>query len=80
MDTSDAYLTRCPWLRAFDAEDRREFAAELQQTESPAAIADILHRWRVIADQFADPQRRASLLARGELHEDDFIEVCRPED
>lgn len=80
MDTPAAYLTRWPWLRAFDAEDLREFAAELHQAESSAAIADVLHRWRITAEQLADPERRAILLTRGDLREEDFIEVDRPED
>lgn len=80
METSDAYLTRWPWLRAFDAEDLREFVAELHTAHSPAAVADMLFRRRVTADQLADPQRREILLARDELRGEDWIEADRPED
>lgn len=74
------------WLRAFDDDDLQEFIAEMRDAllvagreESPLTVADTLHRWRVTADELADPQRRSILLGRGNVRHEDFIDVARPE-
>jgi hypothetical protein len=78
-------LGNLAWLRPFDLDDLREFAAELNDVLL-AAYADrnlsvlnqCLADWRTTARQLQDPLRRSVLLARHQP--DDFIEAERPGD
>lgn len=72
------------WLRSLDGEDLGEFVREMGEAvivcareESPSKIEETLHAWRTTAQELEDPTRRAILL--GELREEDYIEVGRPE-
>ncbi|GIJ00337.1 hypothetical protein CLV28_0065 [Sediminihabitans luteus] len=66
-----ATLGSLAWLRAFDRDDMRAFAEELQETliiamadNDAAPIREVVRAWRVTASQLEDPVRRAVLTGR----------------
>jgi hypothetical protein len=75
-----------PWLRVFDDDDLREFIAEMRDAlltadhnGSSAGVEDVIYRWRITADELADPRRRRILLGLDDVRVEDFVDVARPE-
>ncbi len=73
------------WLRHLDDDDLHEFISNVRDAllaadrkQSPAPVDDILYRWRVTAEELADPDRRRILLGLDDLRDEDFVEVTRP--
>ena len=71
------------WLRAFDAEDLREFIRDIREAivvgvheGSTVLLEGQLRAWRTTAEQAGDPLVRSILM--GGSSEADFVEVGRP--
>ena len=72
------------WLRVFDCEDLKEFAAELNEAlvaadsdNSTAPLDECLKAWRTTAHRLEDPLRRSVLLDK--TSGPDLVEADRPE-
>jgi hypothetical protein len=72
------------WLRVFDCEDLKEFAAELNEAlvaadsdNSTAPLDECLKAWRTTAQRLEDPLRRSVLLDKTSVP--DLVEADRPE-
>ncbi len=72
------------WLRVFDQDDLADFLHEIREalmlstTEGTTEyVDDALNAWRTTAEALDDPTRREILL--GDISDDDFTEVDRPE-
>jgi len=70
------------WLRHLDDDDLREFISNVRDAllaadreQSPAPVEDILYRWRVTAEELADPDRRPILLRLDDLRDEDFVDL-----
>jgi hypothetical protein len=81
---SVADLGDLAWLRGFDREDLQDFAEELHQVliaaisdQSADALDDVVHAWRVTAQEIEDPLRRSVLT--GEPSAADFEDAPRPD-
>ncbi len=71
------------WLRVFDADDLKEFAAELDDALVAARadgdatpLTECIRAWKVTARQLEDPLRRSVLL--GKHKAEDYVDVERP--
>ncbi len=74
------------WLRVFDDDDLREFVAEMRDAlltaghnESSTIVDGVIYRWRITADELADPRRRRILLGLDDVGVEDFVDATRPE-
>jgi hypothetical protein len=72
------------WLRVFDDDDLREFVAEMRDalltaghSGSSTIVEDVIDRWRITADELADPRRRRILLGLDDVRVEDFTEGVR---